>query len=766
MYAQDNPNSILIIKGYTLIVFLPRIAWVKIVSEIEIRDNFLQVLEKEYGYTIEQMDFEVHVSDSNTTKIIDLIVYKTSEKITPHIVVEFKKRLIMTVMQSQLEDYILLSKANYGIITDGINKRCLQITESGEFREIYDIPRIDESYLEFPKKERLITSSELESAFWKIADIFRGYEISNSVDEFNKLFLCKLVDERDSNKNANFWITQSELSKSESPSKFTKRLQTLLDKAISDLGSEFSHYTKFRLKSNNLMKAVSILQHYSMTSNPQNTLRSYSFIIQKYLETKKGEFYIPDTLTRLIVELLRPNPDQSFLDARCNAGQLLAEVLNYTQMMWDSDEETDTFPKKFLYGVERNVNLTLLAKIVMMIYGGDITHIFNEEILIPNQEIDAIVRKIGGFDYIGAVPAIGREIRSKNILDNYILSQNITKLGISNLLIERSLSLLNKSGQMAILVPESFMFSRNSKNARNYILDNYILRAIIGIPATLFKPYTSIKTNLLILEKPQKSPEDYEVFIASIEEQDSRTIHSQVQFIADRYHKSTRSEILKSKRMILVDKILLRDESWIVNNLIMMSESKKYRGEKITKFARIFSGLPASSKDYTVSSRDGIPCIRVSDLVNGVISTDNLKFIVKERIHDSKLLEEGDVLVSLTGTIGKIAIVRKSDVGSVASSLVAVIRPNKKSVDSEYLAHLLMTERIQNLLRSFATGATIAHLRISDLRQIQLPIPKKDEQVRLVKQIQELETKLTETQRELKQIREDITQLREGIWNE
>lgn len=89
--------------------------------------------------------------------------------------------------------------------------------------------------------------------------------------------------------------------------------------------------------------------------------------------------------------------------------------------------------------------------------------------------------------------------------------------------------------------------------------------------------------------------------------------------------------------------------------------------------------------------------------------------------------KQGDVLFSKDGTIGRTVIVYNAPPFVVASSLI-IIRPDLSRVDSRYLSFLCRSVAVQEQVRSFAKGAGLPRLSISNLLRVVVPVPPLAEQ--------------------------------------
>jgi len=146
----------------------------------------------------------------------------------------------------------------------------------------------------------------------------------------------------------------------------------------------------------------------------------------------------------------------------------------------------------------------------------------------------------------------------------------------------------------------------------------------------------------------------------------------------------------------------------------------------------ITDGSHKSPKTYD----KGFPYVTVKDVNDdGIIDTINCKKIIK---NDFDLLVsgncqplKGDILFSKDGTVGKVALVDKQEPFVVLSSL-AILRPNKKILESSYFRYMMLSPNIQNEAIGLKTGAAIKRVVLRTIKSIKIPLPPLPEQERIV----------------------------------
>ncbi len=94
-------------------------------------------------------------------------------------------------------------------------------------------------------------------------------------------------------------------------------------------------------------------------------------------------------------------------------------------------------------------------------------------------------------------------------------------------------------------------------------------------------------------------------------------------------------------------------------------------------------------------------------------------------------LQEGDIVMSVRGTMGKIGFVRPNLAGAQITANLMRLSPNPDIADSEYLKHYFLWDGFSNLLDKLSPQTTIKTIQSSILKSIPVPLPPLPEQRRI-----------------------------------
>ncbi len=132
--------------------------------------------------------------------------------------------------------------------------------------------------------------------------------------------------------------------------------------------------------------------------------------------------------------------------------------------------------------------------------------------------------------------------------------------------------------------------------------------------------------------------------------------------------------------------------------------------KKIGDIASVMNGFAFKSDEY---KSEGLRLIRITNVQKGTIVESTPKFIDASRYKEffGYLLRGGDILVSLTGNVGRVGILSKDFEPAVLNQRVGCIRARTELVDLKYLFHVLNSDKFEN--EAIKNSKGIAQLNLS-----------------------------------------------------
>lgn len=173
-----------------------------------------------------------------------------------------------------------------------------------------------------------------------------------------------------------------------------------------------------------------------------------------------------------------------------------------------------------------------------------------------------------------------------------------------------------------------------------------------------------------------------------------------------------------------------------------VKNSKKYHSKKLAQLIDqergISYGIVQRGNDFS----NGVPVVRISNFTRNEFTNENI--VVCDPLISQKysrtVLKGGELLISIRGTVGRVAIVPDSAAGYNVSREVAII-PILDDVNSMFLKLLLLTASIQREILGQVKGVAQSGINLKDLRELEIILPPCNEIERFVSVINNLESR-------------------------
>lgn len=161
---------------------------------------------------------------------------------------------------------------------------------------------------------------------------------------------------------------------------------------------------------------------------------------------------------------------------------------------------------------------------------------------------------------------------------------------------------------------------------------------------------------------------------------------------------------------------------------------------------------------------EGIPHLRSSNIRDGKIIWENLKY-VSEEIYQKYMVrgfpQQSDLLFTTEAPLGEVTFVPGKKF-SIAQRVI-LLRPNKDLLDAKFLFYQLKSGRFRRRLTGKGTGTTVTGVSYRNLRQIELSIPPLGEQEKIVEEVELLLSMVDEAEKVVNQSLIQSERLRQGI---
>ncbi|TYB30737.1 MAG: type I restriction-modification system subunit M [Candidatus Mcinerneyibacterium aminivorans] len=381
-----------------------------------------------------------------------------------------------------------------------------------------------------------LTLDKLESWLWESANILRGRIDSGDYKNyiFGMLFLKRISDvfEEECNRikeeHGEALMYDEDFHKFLVPDKArwdnikntTKDIGAAINKAFEELEQEnpkllegvltpIDFNNKERLPDSTLEKLIQHFSKYSLKNkdleDPDILGRAYEYLINKFADDagkKGGEFYTPQNVVKLLVEVLDPKPKMRIHDPCCGSGGML--VYSAEHLI----EKNQNPSNLTLTGQEINLNTWAICKMNMLL------HRLYDAKIVKGDTMENPKFTEGGelkkYDIVIANPMWNQKNWNKADFKEMAYDRFHYGYPPGNSAdwawIQHMLASTNRDGKVGVVLDNGVLFrSRSEGKIRKKVLQNDLIEAVIALPPNLFYN-TSSPGCILILNK--NKPED------------------------------------------------------------------------------------------------------------------------------------------------------------------------------------------------------------------------------------------------------------------
>ena len=172
-----------------------------------------------------------------------------------------------------------------------------------------------------------------------------------------------------------------------------------------------------------------------------------------------------------------------------------------------------------------------------------------------------------------------------------------------------------------------------------------------------------------------------------------------------------------------------------------MNKNEPIKIWEVKKLSEIADKITDGTHHTPTYTETGIPFISVKDIRGQKVYFDNCKYISADE-HKELIKrcnpEEGDLLVTKSGTIGRLAIVPKVDFSLFVSVALIKLQKNKGNINQKWMLYFFEFHIAFLDIKSKIKGGVVKNYHLEDLRQVEIPLPPLAEQERIVAKIEEL----------------------------
>ena len=401
--------------------------------------------------------------------------------------------------------------------------------------------------------------------------LWRGGTRDDNKIFFNllKMILCKIYDEKETNNGKQYTFQTVFTNGKINDEKTGNAIQELYKKTIRhknylDMSEEHLEkierteggFGKVEFQDSEILFIVRKLQNYSLLITDYDVLSIlFESILGDDFKQSKGMYFTHNTiaqfiayglsLDRLAIKHIENHSSiPLIMDPSCGSGTFLIEsmkiitnqileskeqiientnesVKQFVNSKFDMDGHKHPWAAEYIYGMERNVNLSLTTKINMMMHGDGHVHIHAVDSLLdlkdmPNEKLMPTKNVLyhngkthptnEKFDIIISNPPFSMKIDATDKIKYRNSCPILGKHQSEIIFIERWYQFLKPNGRLGVVLPENIFNTASCLPIRIFLMKYFSIKAIVSLPDQQngpFAPHTGTKTSLLFAQKKE-----------------------------------------------------------------------------------------------------------------------------------------------------------------------------------------------------------------------------------------------------------------------
>lgn len=463
-----------------------------------------------------------------------------------------------------------------------------------------------------------------------------------------------------------------------------------------------------------------------------------------------GQFRTPRHIIDFVVDVVEPQKGDRILDPACGTSGFL--ISSYKQILQENTKErlgdtlSSTEKKELLnniHGYDISPDMVRLSLVNLFLHG------FTEDSLNIH-EYDTLTSEDRWNEYFDVILANPPFMTPKGGIrphNRFSVKSNRAEVLFVNYIMEH----LTPKGRAGIVVPEGIIFQSGTayKELRKSLIVKYLV-GVISLPSGVFNPYSGVKTSILLLDRELSKKTD-KIFFGKIEndgydlgaqrrEVDKNDLPKIKEGVLEYYTNLRNGKIEEHPHLTYVSKEEILNSSDVglsyERYVKELTRNSGFETPKLKSLLKFDNGYAFKSEEYV---SEGVRIIRIKNVQKGVVVDDDPKYYPIETLKEFKNFElaEDDILISLTGNVGRVGKIQKNHLPALLNQRVCRVRIENNTIQRDYLFNILNTSWFEDYCIRNSSGSAQKNLSTKVLGEIQIPLPPLEIQKEIVEELEQ-----------------------------
>ena len=176
-------------------------------------------------------------------------------------------------------------------------------------------------------------------------------------------------------------------------------------------------------------------------------------------------------------------------------------------------------------------------------------------------------------------------------------------------------------------------------------------------------------------------------------------------------------------------------------------------------------GFRGYTRDDQVEKGEGAISLSPGNITNSVLYYDSCTYITWDKFEESPeiMVNEGDILLCKTASVGKVARVRQLPEKATINPQLVLIKNIK--TNPQYLFYVLDDNPFQTIIKGLAGVGSVPNVSQAKLSSIQIPVPSLTEQTRIVEILDTFTASIENLKKQIAERRKQYEYYRDQLLN-
>jgi type I restriction enzyme M protein len=373
-----------------------------------------------------------------------------------------------------------------------------------------------------------------ESIFGRLEELVLANSGEDEFEEIFKLLVAKLYAEISPDGDLDFRVGAT-------PAETAASVNGLIALAAARWKGILPMPARSGLTDQHLAVCVEAIEAHSVLDTSLEVLDGvFEYLVSRSAKGAKGQYFTPRHVIDCCVEIMAPGPRELLIDPACGSGGFLVHAL-LRMAAQNPSLDRRAYSESQLWGFDFDQRAVQVAKALMLVAGDGHSNLFRlNSLLVPGADDDLFtangsnepkltiedvvrtrLRNFRGYDVVLTNPPFAGEIKEAGLLSSYDLHRKGRRIERDVLFLERCVRLLRPGGRLGIVLPHNKLGSSAWTYAREWLLREMRVVAVLGLARNTFLPHTHQKADVVFgikRERPARPSGDEPILFLISEE--------------------------------------------------------------------------------------------------------------------------------------------------------------------------------------------------------------------------------------------------------